>query len=285
MPNATLIAVFHLAIAVAYLLLARQVWASFANDGDAASARTAKAPPVERIGLPLIALGHGVLVTRGMFADGDFTFGFALALSATLWMAVVITWLEGLYVPLRGLLPLILPAAALAVLLPLVFPGGTIGAERNAAFKLHLHAAIFAYGLFTIAAAHALLMAALERRLHRGRGALQSGPGRLLRHTPPLLAMERLLFRLIGIGFLLLTVTVASGLFFSEQVFGQALRWEHKTVFAIASWLIFGALLAGRAVLGWRGRVALRWTLAGFVMLLLAYVGTSFVLEVVLHRR
>ena len=73
-------------------------------------------------------------------------------------------------------------------------------------------------------------------------------------------------------------------MFFSEQLFGRALRFEHKTVFTIASWLVFAALLGGRAVFGWRGRTALRWIFAGFLMLLLAYVGSRFVLEVVLGR-
>jgi ABC-type uncharacterized transport system permease subunit len=96
--------------------------------------------------------------------------------------------------------------------------------------------------------------------------------------------MEALLFRLIGIAFVLLTLTVTSGVVFSETLFGQAFRLDHKTVFAIISWLLFGALLIGRRVWGWRGRVALRWTLAGFSTLLLAYVGSRFVVEVVLER-
>jgi len=99
-----------------------------------------------------------------------------------------------------------------------------------------------------------------------------------------LLALEKLLFQLIGVGFLLLTATLVTGVFFSEQLFGRALRFEHKTVFTIASWLVFAGLLGGRIVFGWRGRTALRWTFAGFMMLLLAYVGSRFVLEVVLGR-
>ena len=96
--------------------------------------------------------------------------------------------------------------------------------------------------------------------------------------------MERLLFRLIGLGFLLLTLTVISGVFFSEQLFGIPFRWEHKTIFTMLSWLLFGTLLAGRHWRGWRGKTALSFTLIGFAALLLAYVGSRFVLEVVLHR-
>ena len=96
--------------------------------------------------------------------------------------------------------------------------------------------------------------------------------------------MESVLFRMIGSAFLLLTVTLISGLLFSEQIFGKALVFDHKTVFAFASWMIFAALLVGRHRYGWRGRIALRWTLAGFLLLILAYIGSRFVSEVVLGR-
>ena len=137
---------------------------------------------------------------------------------------------------------------------------------------------MLSYSLFTLAALHAMLMAVAERQLHSGRLT------RSLANLPPLLTMETLLFRLIGIAFILLTLTLSSGVLFSEVLFGQPFRLDHKTVFAIISWLLFGALLFGRRVWGWRGRVALRWTLAGFVALVLAYVGSRFVIEVLLGR-
>lgn len=96
--------------------------------------------------------------------------------------------------------------------------------------------------------------------------------------------MEKLLFRLIAFGFALLSLTVLSGIVFSEELFGRALKWDHKSVFTLLSWVLFAALLAGRHFRGWRGKTALSFTLAGFATLLLAYVGSRFVLEVVLHR-
>jgi ABC-type uncharacterized transport system permease subunit len=138
--------------------------------------------------------------------------------------------------------------------------------------------AMLAYSLFTLAALHAILMAVAEKRLHRGRlSPLLSG-------LPPLLTMEALLFRLIHIAFFLLSLTLASGILFSETLFGKPLSFDHKTIFAFLSWLIFAALLLGRHLRGWRGRQALRWTLAGFITLLLAYVGSRFVLEIILGR-
>jgi ABC-type uncharacterized transport system permease subunit len=136
---------------------------------------------------------------------------------------------------------------------------------------------MIAYGLFVIALLHAMLMAVAERQLHRKSNFS-------VMSLPPLLTLEKLLFRVIAAAFLFLTLTLATGIAFSETLFGRPLRADHKTVFAVLSWLTFGLLLAGRWLYGWRGRTATRWTLTGFVLLILAYVGSRFVLEVVLHR-
>ena len=221
---------------------------------------------------------HGTLLYADVFAASDIRFGFAYALSAMFWLTVLFYWLESFVYDLDALQPPALALAALAVPLPALFPGSIGGAYvASLEFRLHLLLAMLAYSLFTIAILHAVLMAVAERRLHRKeRGALGA--------LPPLLTLERLLFRLIGAAFLLLTLTLATGLAFSETLFGRALRFDHKTVFGVLSWLTFGVLLAGRWLYGWRGRTALRWTLSGFVLLMLAYVGSRFVLEVLLGR-
>ena len=103
-------------------------------------------------------------------------------------------------------------------------------------------------------------------------------------HLPPLLTLEQSLFRVIGVAFVFLTLTLGTGMVLTDALFGRLMRFNHETVFAILSWLIFGWLLAGRALYGWRGRTALRWTIAGFITVLLANVGTAFVLEVILRR-
>jgi ABC-type uncharacterized transport system permease subunit len=221
---------------------------------------------------------HGWLLYHGIFSR-ELRFGFAQALSVMMFIGVALYWLESLFYSLEGMQPLVLPLAALAAPLPALFPGlAASGAYAQAAeFKLHLALAMLAYGLFVIALLHATLMAVAERQLHRkGTAAFP--------HLPPLLTLETLLFRMIGAAFVFLTLTLATGIAFSETLFGRAMRFDHKTVFAVLSWLIFGLLLAGRWRYGWRGRTALRWTLTGFVMLLLAYVGSRFVLEVLLGR-
>lgn len=233
----------------------------------------------ERLALAAALLLHGNVLYGELFGGGGMRFGFSTALSLMLWLAVLIYWVESFHARLEGLQPLVLPLAALCTLLPGLFPGQHVLANVSSAmFRVHFFIAMVAYSLFTLAALHAIIMAVAERRLHRGELT------RPLASLPPLLTMESLLFRLITIAFALLTLTLASGIAFSESVFGKPLAFNHKTIFSIISWLIFAALLIGRHVRGWRGRTALRWTLAGFVALLFAYIGSRFVLEVVLGR-
>ncbi|MDQ3188563.1 MAG: cytochrome c biogenesis protein CcsA [Pseudomonadota bacterium] len=268
----------YVAVAALYLLIAWREWAGLRP----AAGRV----PFWLAGALIIALVlHGGMLWHGMVQSGELRFGFAHALSASLWITALIVCVETFFSASRGMFLLVLPLTAVASVLPLLFPGTIVG--RTSAlplFQLHLLFAILAYSLLTIAAIHALLMAIMERRLH---GEAAVAPGRLgfvIDRLPPLLAMERVLFRLITVGFILLTATLISGIFFSEELFGRPLRFDHKTVFAIASWIVFGGLLLGRLIFGWRGRTALRWTLTGFAMLMLAYVGSHFVLEVLLHR-
>ncbi|HUF82430.1 MAG TPA: cytochrome c biogenesis protein CcsA [Burkholderiales bacterium] len=228
----------------------------------------------------LVPLGlHTVMLARAIFAPDGLHLGIGNAISAILWLTVLIYWLGNFHYRLDGLQSLVLPVAAVAVLLPVVFPSHTPLPNTDfMVFKVHLLIAMLAYSLFTIASLHVLLMALLERRLHDG-----SLP-RALRGMPPLLAMETLLFRIIWAGFILLTLTLLSGVVYSEELFGRAARFNHKTVFGVLSWIVFAALLGGRHVYGWRGRIAVRWTLTGFLMLVLAYIGSKFVLEVILGR-
>lgn len=234
---------------------------------------------LERLVLFVTLAIHGVILRHQIFPAAGMRFGFADALAMMLWLALVFYWIESFYARLEGLQTLALPIAAVCALLPVVWPGQHHVIEgQTLAFRAHFLLAMLAYSLFTLAALHALLMAAAEKRLHQGRLT------RALATLPPLLTMETLLFRLITVAFVLLTATLVTGVLFSETLFGRALTLNHKTFFALASWLLFGVLLAGRHLRGWRGRVALRWTMGGFLTLLLAYVGTRFVLEVLLGR-
>ena len=234
---------------------------------------------MEQVVLLLTLLVHGATLRQAIFGDDFLRFGFATALSAMVWLALAILWIENLFARIDSLKLIGLPVAVACVPLPALFPDHHVLLNTNSPyFRIHLLVSMLSYSLFMLSALHALLMAATERRLHSGR----ISP--LLAGLPPLLSMETLLFRLIHIAFMLLTISVVSGIGFSETLFGRALRFDHKTIFATISWLIFAALLLGRHLRGWRGRIAVNWTIAGFAALLLAYIGTQFVLEILLGR-
>jgi ABC-type uncharacterized transport system permease subunit len=236
---------------------------------------------IERGALVLALCAHGFALRAAIFPGGEMRFGFSVALSLTVWLAICFYWVETLYTRLDGLRAIVLPAGALASILTVCFPGNHVLSDSNIAspvFRIHFIIAMLAYSLFMLAALHAMLMAMAARHLHHARFS------RALANLPPLLTMEALLFRLIGAAFVLLTLTLITGIAFTESLFGTAFRLEHKTIFATISWLLFGVLLVGRYLRGWRGRVALRWTLAGFIALMLAYVGSRFVIEVLLYR-
>ena len=257
-----------------YLALAWHFWNTRWRRADARKGLQAW----ERAAILVPLALHGWLLYSGIFSQ-ELRFGFAQALSVMMFLGVALYWIESLFYDLEGMQPLVLPLAAAALPLPAIFPGlASSGAQAAAAtFRLHLALAMIAYGLAVIALLHAALMAVLERRLHHKHAGFFAS-------LPPLLTLEQLLFRVISAAFVFLTLTLVSGIFFSEALFGRAMRADHKTVFALLSWLTFGLLLGGRALYGWRGRTALRWTLSGFVLLILAYIGSRFVLEVLLHR-
>jgi ABC-type uncharacterized transport system permease subunit len=222
---------------------------------------------------------QGYLLAQDVFAGGGFNLSMVNALSLIVWLTLLVYWVARFFYPVGGLQALVLPLAAVAVLLPEIFPAAhQLENTELFAFKAHIAAAMLAYSLFTIAMLHAVLISQVEKRLHH------ATLPRVLQNLPPLLTMESLLFRVIGIGFVLLTITVASGMLFSEKIFGHPLQFSHMTLFGLASWAVFATLLLGHHFYGWRGKKAVHWTLSGFGFLVLSYLGVHFVLEVILHR-
>ncbi|MBC7445244.1 MAG: cytochrome c biogenesis protein CcsA [Polaromonas sp.] len=204
-------------------------------------------------------------------------FGFAPALSMTVWLLLTVYAVE------RRLFPQLQAHWALAglgtaaVLLSLVFPGTAYHAIASAWLPLHWALGIASYGLFAAAAVHGWLMVRAERAIRQG-GQIDTGV--------PLLTLERLTFRFVEAGFVLLSATLAVGWLFAETLYGPGLvwKWDHKTVFSLLAWAAFAGLLTGRARLGWRGLKAVRVLYLGTGLLLLSYVGSRFVLEVILGR-
>ena len=233
----------------------------------------------ERAALLMALIAHGMVLHGALFPGQGMHFGFGPALSLMVWLAVLFYWIENFFARLDGLQTFVMPAAAVCALLPGFFPAPHLLDKADSpAFRAHFIVAMLAYSLFTLATLHALVMAIAEKRLHH------ANLSKAFSSLPPLLTMEHLLFRLIRIAFVLLTLTLVSGVVFSEALVDKAVEVDHTTSVAFISWLLFGGLLLGRRLWGWRGKVAQRWTIAGFVALMLAYVGSRFVIEVVLQR-
>ncbi len=268
----------HILAALLYATLGFHFWNTRWRESD--TQRVASPMQAwERTAIASALLVHGYGLYEALFSVAGMRFSFSFALSLMMWLAVMIYWLESFMARMEGMQPMVLPLAAFCTASPLVFPQVHLVANASATgFKLHFLAAMLAYSLLTLSALHAIFMGFTENALHK-RALIRS-----LASLPPLLTMESLLFRMLLAGFILLTLTVGSGVLFSESLFGKPFALEHKTLFAFASWGIFATLLIGRHAWGWRGKRALRWTLAGFALLILAYVGSRFVAEVILGR-
>ncbi|MDD2892790.1 MAG: cytochrome c biogenesis protein CcsA [Halothiobacillaceae bacterium] len=221
------------------------------------------------------ALFHaGVLTSCACDSDGV-DLGVLKALSLSGLVTLMIVFVSSLRQPLENLLLPVLPLAMLTLAAQLAWPAAPqniIG--HQPALEIHIMLSILAYSLFTLAALQALLLANQHRALHARR------PSAFAHVLPPLEDMETLLFRMISAGFVLLTFALLTGLMYLENIFAQHL--VHKTILSIISWAVFGALLIGRYSMGWRGQTAVRWTLSGYAVLLLAFIGSKIALEWVL---
>jgi ABC-type uncharacterized transport system permease subunit len=208
--------------------------------------------------------------------------GFSLSLANSSGMVAAfiasMVFVAGLFQPINSLASPTFGIAALSVATMLLNPFPSHNTTTVSGGLLsHIVLSLLGYATLTIGAIHASVLALQEQRLK----ARQTS--RLLRFLPPLQTMEKLLFQIIWAGEILLTLGIISGAIFLEDIFAQHLI--HKTVLSLLAWCIFATLLWGRHIQGWRGNTAVRLTLAGFVVLMLAFFGTKFVLEVILQRQ
>lgn len=193
----------------------------------------------------------------------------------TAWLVLTVYAVERQIFPQMQSRWVLAALGAVAVMLTPLFPGKPLHVTASPWLPLHLALGIASYGLFAAAVVHAWLMTRAERQIRMA----EDSQGGL-----PLLKLERLTFRFVTAGFTLLTATLLAGWLFGETLYGRAWRWDHKAIFSMLSWLTFATLVLGRARFGWRGRNAVRMLYAGALLLLLAYVGSRFVLEVILSR-
>lgn len=232
--------------------------------------------PALLVGLVAVAL-HGILVYQAIFLPEGLDLEFFYVVSLIAWLVALLLLLAALTQPIENLGGVVLPLSALALVLQTVWPASpNLVAQTGVEMQAHILLSILAYSLLALAAVQAMLLAVQDRHLRNRH------PGGFIRALPPLETMERMLFHMIGLGFLLLSLSLLSGFLYLENMFAQHL--VHKTVLSVIAWLVFAILLWGRWRFGWRGRKAIFWTLAGFVLLMTAYLGSKLVMELILQR-
>lgn len=238
-----------------------------------------RAQPSKRVLLgvgALALLAHGFSLFAQLLTAQGLQLDFFNAASLVSAAVIALTLLACLRIPVQNLLLLLLPLGCLTVLLAQFMPIGTIPAINEAPGILaHILFSILAYGLLTMAMLQSLLLLFQDRQLKLKR------LGGVSRSFPPLQTMESLLFGFLWAGWGLLSLSLVTGWMFFEDLFAQHLI--HKTLLSCLAWVVFAILLWGRHQLGWRGHKAIRWTLAGFCLLMLAYFGSKLVREFILH--
>ncbi len=230
------------------------------------------------LALGLVALLlHAAIVWQTVFLEGGVNLGF-FRISALIFLVVNVACVTSLLRrPLQNLLLVLFPLSALAVLVATFAPDtSALVSNLSAGMLLHICSSILAYAVLTLAAIQSALLSLQDRQLK------QRHTTGIIQILPPLQLMESMLFELLWIGVSLLTIAIVSGFVFIDDIFAQSL--VHKTVLTIVAWVLFSTLLWGHYQLGWRSRTAVRLTLSGFLLLMLAFWGSKLVLELVLHR-
>jgi ABC-type uncharacterized transport system permease subunit len=223
--------------------------------------------------ITLHAVYTGIIVHQN--AGFNFSF-FSTASLVSMIVALLLLWAT-LSKPVENLGIFLFPVTALMLGLKLYFPEKQHFLNtHNWQMSVHILSALIAFSLLNIAALQAILLAIQNQQLK------SHPPKRYIQSMPPLQSMESLLFQMIGAGLFCLSITLVSGFASEQDMFAQHLA--HKTFFSMMAWLIFSGLLIGRGRYGWRGRTAIKWTLLGFMFLLLAYFGSKLVMEIILRR-
>ena len=220
---------------------------------------------------------HSVLLYGLIATPHGLDLGYFNALALAGWLMALIALIVFLKPAFENLGLVLFPLAGFSVLAAASFQHDVLlMSDRSWPLDMHIVTSMLAYSLLGVAALQACVLYEQERRLGAGKA------GGVLSALPPLQEMERFLFQLIAAGFVLLTLSLLSGLIFVQDFMSQHLA--HKAVLSVLAWAVFAVLLWGRWKFGWRGRLAVRWTLIGFAALLLAYFGSKLVLELILGR-
>ena len=228
----------------------------------------------------LVAIGlitHALLIYIHIFNQGvDLSFANSTLLLS--WIIVLIYLLLNNKSKYQGLeIFTLIPALIIVLVFPLIQPDHQSIQYYSISASIHIIVAMLGYGLLAFGSIFSLFLLLFEKGLHA-----ETKNSSMISSSEPLLDVESKLFQIYWIGFIFLTFTLFSSLFFSNYLFGQSLDWNHKTIFTILAWLSYALVLFGRVQFGWRGKKSIIISLLAFAFLILAYLGTKFVVEIVL---
>ena len=228
----------------------------------------------------LVAIGlitHALLIYNHIFNQGvDLSFANSTLLLS--WIIVLIYLLLNRKSKYQGLeIFTLIPALVIVLVFPLIQPDHQSIQYYSLSASIHIVIAMLGYGLLAFGSIFSLFLLLFEKSLHA-----ETKNSSIISSSEPLLNVERKLFQIYWVGFIFLTFTLFSSLFFSNYIFGQSLDWNHKTIFTILAWLSYALVLFGRFQFGWRGKKSIMISLLAFAFLILAYLGTKFVVEIVL---
>jgi len=228
--------------------------------------------------LALLAItAHAIVLYQQILTREGMNLGFYHALSLMSWVVAVLIILVSSFRSMSNLTIIFFPLAALALLLETILPSTYIISDASSVgLRMHILLSVTAYSLLAIAAVQSIVLAFQETQLRKKQ------PVNVMNILPPMQTMEEFLVQILSIGFFLLSLSLATGLMFVHDLFEQHL--SHKVVLSTLAWFIFAVVLWGRWNSGWRGRKLIRWTMGGFLSLLLAYFGSKLVLEIILNR-
>lgn len=214
---------------------------------------------------------HSITLVQPFFSSVTPAFSLPSSLSIVMWLSSLLLYLTHLKRPLETLGLFMIPIVILSLTITMLLPHYGKPVQLNNGLGIHIMLSLLAYSMLGLAMLQSLLLAAQHKQLHNHK------PGGLIRTLPPLQDMEILLFRLLTSGVLLLTLGVLSGFLFMDGFLGKQVA--HKTILSLIAWLTFTTLLFGHWRYGWRGKTAIRWTLSGFGLLMLAFLGSKLILE------
>jgi ABC-type uncharacterized transport system permease subunit len=224
----------------------------------------------------LAAALHTLYIGLLCAQNNGFSFNFSSVASLNILGVVMVLLLTALSKPVEKLGMVLFPLAAILLVIDVSFHmTPRLLSVHTGSMAVHIVTSVVAFSLLSVAAMQALLLVLQHSQLKK------HPPPRFILLLPSLQTMETLLFQMIFAGVLVLSLSLGTGFLFLHDLFAQHL--VHKTVLALLAWGIFLGILIGRKLYGWRGRVAVNWILAGFMLLLLSYFGSKFVLELILH--